>query len=114
MHEMSITISMLDIVKEHMEKVSGRELKALKVRVGELTAVEPESLKFCFEVATTGTPFEGARLDIEEVPLMGRCSECSEVFSMGGSLFAYCPECQSGAVMKISGSELDIVSMEVE
>ncbi|MBI5587038.1 MAG: hydrogenase maturation nickel metallochaperone HypA [Deltaproteobacteria bacterium] len=110
---MSITMSMMEIVKEQMIKHGVKDLKRLKVRVGELTAVEPEALQFCFEVYVKGTPMEGAALEIEEAPLMGRCVDCDEEFRMEYFLQA-CPRCEGGAVTKTTGHELDIVSMEAE
>lgn len=111
MHEMAITVSMMEIVTEQMKMNSVTRLKGLKIRVGELTAVEPEALRFCFEVCTRGTAMEGAALDIEEVPFMGRCSECGKEFRLEG-YFLPCPGCEGPGVEKISGSELEIVSME--
>lgn len=113
MHEMSITLSMIEIVKGHMMKNGVTRLKRIKIRVGELTAVEPQSLLFCFEVCTKGTPMEGATLDIEETPLKGRCMDCGKEFKMEG-FFSTCPVCSSPSIKAISGHELDIVSMEVE
>jgi len=110
---MSITVSMMDIVSEHMRKNSVKRLKGLKVRVGELKALEPEALKFCFEVCARGTEMEGASLDIEEVPVMGRCSGCGTEFRMEG-LFLPCPGCDGAEVTRISGNELEIVSMVAE
>jgi hydrogenase nickel incorporation protein HypA/HybF len=112
MHEMSITLSMIDIVTEEMEKRGVERLERLRIRVGELTAVEPQSLLFCFEVCTKDTPLEGAQLDIEEVPLTGTCMDCNEEFHLEGFL-SLCPRCEGGRIEKISGNELDIVSMEV-
>lgn len=112
MHEMSITISMLELVREEMEKDGGGTLKSLKIKVGELTAVEPGALSFCFTSAIEGTPFEGARLDIEEIPLTGRCTDCAKEFHMEGFLVG-CPKCDGPSIEKIAGDELEIVSMEV-
>ncbi|MEW6117748.1 MAG: hydrogenase maturation nickel metallochaperone HypA [Nitrospirota bacterium] len=113
MHEMSITMGMLDIVKEQMAKHGVTKLMKVRIKVGEMTAVEPESLRFCFEACTKDTPIEGAVLEIEEVPLTGRCRECGDVFHLEGYC-ARCPVCQSASVDHISGHELNIVSMEVE
>jgi hydrogenase nickel incorporation protein HypA/HybF len=112
MHEMSITLSMIDIVNDEMRKRGVERLERLKIRVGKLTAVEPQSLLFCFDVCTRDTPLEGARLDIEEVPISGTCMDCNEEFHMEGFL-SLCPRCEGGRIEKISGNELDIVSMEV-
>ncbi|MBI2400910.1 MAG: hydrogenase maturation nickel metallochaperone HypA [Deltaproteobacteria bacterium] len=111
MHEMSITRSMLEIARREMEVNGIHALRKLKVRIGELTAVEPDTLKFCFDVAIKGTPFQGAVLEIEEVPLGGRCRVC------GGEvrITAFdnrCPKCGSTDIERVSGHELDIISME--
>lgn len=113
MHEMSITLSLLDIVKEHMERHGVERLLGLRIKVGELAAVETESLRFCFEASIKDTALEGAALEIEEVPLTGRCRECGREFRIEG-YNAECPGCGSRAVEHIAGRELDIVSMEVE
>jgi len=113
MHEMSITLSMMEIVREHMAKNGVGRLKRLRIRVGEFTAVEPHAVRFCFEACVKGTSMEGAVLDIEDVPLMGKCVECNEEFCME-YLLQPCPKCDGVAVTRTTGSELDIVSMEAE
>ncbi len=111
MHEMSITLSMLEILKEQMEERKLRRLKSVKVRVGELTAVEPGALDFCFSICTSGTALEGTALHIEEVPYRGRCLDCGSEFHMEGFL-QFCPRCNGCNVKELSGRELEIVSME--
>lgn len=110
-HEMSITGSVLDIAGKEMKKHHVSRLKCLKIRVGELTAVEPDALRFCFEACVKGTPMEGAILEIEEVQLTGRCALCGAVFRIEGC-HSVCPACYSASIEKITGAELDIVSME--
>lgn len=110
---MSITRSMMEIVREEMDRHGVKSLKRLRVRIGELTAVEPEALRFCFEAYVKGTPLEGAVLEIEDVPLMGWCAECGAEFRMEYFLRA-CPKCEGASVTKTTGHELDIVSMEAE
>lgn len=113
MHEMSITISMMEIIREEMARNNVSRLKRLKVQVGELTAVEPEALSFCFEAYIRGTSFDGAVLDIEKILYMGRCGECGTDFHMEGFL-QLCPECEGSDITVLSGDELDIVSMEAD
>ena len=77
MHEMGvaeeiarIAISSIpvDIPDPRVEKVS--------LRMGCLAAVVNESLTFCFEIIVKDTPLEGARLEIEDVPVMVVCKGC--------------------------------------
>lgn len=114
MHEMSITVSILEIVRDQMVKSGAERLKSIKLRIGELTAIEPESLKFCFAVCTDGSPLEEAVLEIETVPLTGRCSGCDKVFGLEEYFSSVCPYCGGTATSLVSGRELDVVSMEVE
>ncbi len=113
MHEMSITMSMLDIIREHMERNGACRLRSVQIRVGELTAVEPESLRFCFEVCSQGTPLAGAALDIEEIPHTGKCRDCGSEFRIEGFV-PHCPACGGSSADRVAGNELDIVSMEVD
>lgn len=114
MHEMSITVNVINIVTEQMEKNNASRLNTLRVRVGQLTSVEPDALRFCFEACIKDTPLEGAVLEIEEVSLMGRCGSCKRNFRMEDYFISTCPHCGGTAEDIISGRELDIVSMEVD
>lgn len=113
MHEMSITRSILDVVKKEMADNKVTRLKSVRVKVGELTAVEPETLRFCFEACVKDTPMEGAALEIEEVPLTGKCLKCGKEFRMQ-DFVSVCPGCGGKEIEKTQGEELDIISMEAE
>ena len=114
MHEMSITVSILETVRDQMSKNGVERLKSIKLRVGEMTAVEPDSLRFCFKACTDGSPLEGAVLEIETMALTGMCSGCNKVFGLEYYFSSVCPHCGGTAADLVSGRELDIVSMEVE
>ena len=45
--------------------------------VGELSHIEDEQLRFCYEAITTETPLEGSRLEIEKIDAMVKCPHCS-------------------------------------
>ena len=114
MHEMSITMDIVEIVKCEMARNGVAKLKSLKLKLGEMTAVEPESLRFCFEAAIGETPLEGAKLEIEEAPLSGRCKCCGEEYILERYFSTPCPGCGGSESEMISGRELEIISMEVE
>jgi len=111
MHEMSITRCVLDAVAREMERHGLTRLEKVRLRVGELTAVEPDSLRFCFDASIKATPMEGASLEIEDVPLTGRCNACGAKFRIT-AFRAECPECGGRSIDRLTGSELDIVSIE--
>ena len=112
MHEMSIAQSLLDIIREEMAKNDARVLKSVRLHIGQMSAIVPDSLSFCFEVMTSGTELEGAKLIIEVIPLRGVCKECNQAFEIRDYAFE-CPHCGSREINTISGRDLSIVEMEV-
>jgi hydrogenase nickel incorporation protein HypA/HybF len=113
MHEMSIAQSLIDILHEEMAKHGAATLRSVRLSVGELSAIVPESLSFCFEIITQGTPLEGAKLLMDRIPLRGYCPQCEETFDIKEFVFI-CPTCGSPNIETIEGQELSIVEMEVE
>jgi hydrogenase nickel incorporation protein HypA/HybF len=113
MHEMSIAQSLIDIIQEEMDRHQATSLRSVRLNIGQLSAVVPESLSFCFEVITTGTPLEGAELIMNMVPLTGACRSCGETFEIENYAFT-CPKCDSPEIDTVSGQDLSIVEMEVD
>jgi len=113
MHEMSIAQGLLDIIREEMQKHHATVLRSVRLNIGQLSAIVPESLSFCFEVMTAGTELEGARLNMEIIPLTGSCRICNKEFEIKDYAFE-CPHCHSRDIQTLSGQELSIVEMEVD
>lgn len=114
MHEMGIALEIIEIVKSSIPAdMAGNRVRAVHLKIGKLSAVIPESLRFCFEVAVRETPLDGAVLAIEEIPVKARCKGCSHEWTVDGPAFS-CPRCDSGAIDLLSGRELDIHSIEIE
>lgn len=112
MHEMSIAQSLIQIIREEMVNHNATTLKSVKVHIGQLSAVVPESLSFCFEVMTSKTDLEGAKLITEVIPLKGVCSDCEKAFEIKEYVFV-CPYCGGTNINTIAGQDLSIVEMEV-
>ena len=87
-------------------------VERVNLKVGKLAAVVPDSLRFCFDIASKDTPLAGATLAIEEIPIVARCKQCNEKWTINEPVFT-CTTCDSGAVEILSGRELDIQSIEV-
>lgn len=73
MHELGIALEVLDVVAA---RAGTRRVRGVTVTIGTLAAVLPESLEFCFGLATEGTPAEGAVLTIVQRPGVARCRVC--------------------------------------
>lgn len=108
MHELAITQSVVDAVGEH---AAGARVARVNIRVGKLSGVVPDAMRFCFELVTDGTGLQGAELVIEEPVGAGRCRTCGDDFLLA-DLILLCP-CGSADVEVVSGRELTVHSFEV-
>jgi hydrogenase nickel incorporation protein HypA/HybF len=112
-HELAIAQSLLEIVEQEALPYKGARVTRILLRIGQLSAVVPDALRFAFEAISRGGIAEGASLEIEEVPLTIRCHRCEEVFAANNP-FLVCPHCEGSDVEMVSGRELEIRSMEIE
>lgn len=112
MHEMSIAQNLLEIIREEMAKHDASILKSVRLNIGQMSCIVPASLSFCFEIMTSGTELEGAKLIMDVIPLRGVCKTCNQTFEIKDYVFE-CPHCSSREINTISGQDLSIVEMEV-
>lgn len=113
MHEMSIAQGILDIVLKTAAEHNAVKVNSIKLLIGEMTRVEPESLRFGFTALAADTIANGAELEIAIVPLMAKCSSCGEQFTVERYSFL-CPLCHSANILVVSGRELAVDYLEVE
>jgi hydrogenase nickel incorporation protein HypA/HybF len=112
-HEMSIAQSLLEIVLEQSREHRLQQIRVIRLQIGEMAAVVPESLSFCFELLSKDTVASGAALEIETLPVVARCAKCRIPFQVEDHMFV-CPECGEPTFEMISGRELSLASIEGE
>lgn len=109
MHELSIASAIVATAKRH---AGGSPVSVVRVRVGRLRQVVPDTLEFCFGVVARESVCEGARLELEVVPAVLRCAACEHEWELAEPPF-WCPECAGGNVAAVSGEELEVESIEI-
>ncbi len=115
MHEMSIVQSILGILREEMVKHDGQKLKKVVIKNGALAGVVTESLKFAWDALTPTEGFEGAELEILEIPIRVACGDCGEEFSPEHTRCMPCPKCgQLLGHNVLQGKEMLIDSIEID
>ncbi len=67
MHEFSIAQEIVATVERHLPPGDTRLVKTVRLEVGDLERIAPDSLRFCFEMASQGTLAEGAELRVEQI-----------------------------------------------
>jgi hydrogenase nickel incorporation protein HypA/HybF len=112
MHELGIAQNILQIVQQSVTEVQAPDVRTVRIRVGLLSGVVPDSLDFCFSAIVNDTELRQARLAIEQVPIVSECKECRHRFQVSDMDFS-CPACRSSRLELISGRELEITEIEL-
>ena len=113
MHEVGIMESAIDAVLRQARTHEARQVHRIVLRIGALAGVEPDSLRFAFDVVTNGTLAAGAELEIVSVPARAHCAACAEDFAVDSGFIYSCPRCSrlSGDIRQ--GRELELSRIEM-
>ena len=113
MHELSIALSLVEAACEKAAELGDVRVEALHLRLGPLSGVVRDALLFSFDLATAGTAIEGARLEIEDVPVIVFCPGCGEERPLPSIQSFRCPVCGTLAPEVIQGRDLELAALEV-
>jgi hydrogenase nickel incorporation protein HypA/HybF len=113
MHEMSIAQNIVEIVENALRDEVTPCVEKVVVKVGQLVAVVPDSLDFCYTAITQGTRLADSELVIEEIPCQVRCKDCEGTSEIEAFVFR-CPHCESSELETLSGNELLVSHIEVQ
>jgi hydrogenase nickel incorporation protein HypA/HybF len=106
MHELSIASTLMENVLDFAASPPPKRILKVLLQIGELTCVEPDQLKFCYESVTKETPIEDSELEIERVDAQVACPHCGyagapkyweDALSAGRVATLECPQCGKAA-----------------
>jgi hydrogenase nickel incorporation protein HypA/HybF len=116
MHELSVALALVEAASAKVRELttSGApvRLEAVHVRVGPLSGVVEDALRFSFHLAAEGTEAAGARLEIESEEVAVWCAECRARRPLA-DWKRRCPVCLAPAPRLVSGDALELVALEV-
>ncbi len=113
-HELSITQSIVEVVKAKAFECNAAHVKVVRLKIGEASGVVNDSLALCFEMLASLEPsLAGAQLLIDTMPHRAYCRHCIREFSIA-NFVAQCPTCKEWSNEIVSGTELQILEMEFE
>lgn len=112
-HEMSLCEGILQILEDESKIQAFSHVRSVCLEVGELAAVDPDALRFCFDVVVRHSLADGATLRIDQTPGHGWCMRCgnSVAIAFRGD---GCPLCGSFQVQVTGGDEMRIKELEVD
>lgn len=112
MHEVGIIESALTVIRREAHAHGASRVDRVVMRIGAISGVEPEALRFAFEAVTPGGIAEGAALEIELVPARVHCRACAADFTVENGFIFACPRCQALSGDVRSGRELELARLE--
>lgn len=120
MHELAIAQAIVDEAERHAEN---RPVTVVRVTIGRLRQVVPETLAFYFELAAELTPHcKGAVLECERTDSLLRCGACGAEWDPAPPpadeeaeliIRFRCPKCGSTEHRVVSGDELIVESIDI-
>jgi hydrogenase nickel incorporation protein HypA/HybF len=112
MHELSIAYEINGIVDQYVNAEQRKYIKSVRVRIGKLQNILPDSLNFCFEAINSSGNSIVPKLEIELVPITLKCNKCGSVNEIEGLAFS-CIDCGNTDIMMITGNELSVKEIEL-
>ena len=113
MHELSISMSIIDEVERIREAHAGARICKIALAIGLLSGIEREALAACFPLAAEGTSLEHAELLIKELPVEVECQSCGRRAPVAFPNLC-CTACGSFDTRVMQGYEMIIESLELE
>lgn len=113
MHELSIAISIVDRVLQESRARGDARVEAVYLRIGPLSGVDVEALRFAFTIACEESQLVGCRLEITEVPISLECPGCrSEKHAISMQQLC-CSDCGTPSAEIVHGRELELRAVEL-
>jgi hydrogenase nickel incorporation protein HypA/HybF len=112
MHELSIAYEITGILDQYVKADQKKLIKSVKVRIGKLQNILPDSLIFSFETINSSGNSIGPKLKIEQVPITLECNKCGSVNGIEDFAFS-CVNCGSTDIKVITGNELSVIEIEL-
>jgi hydrogenase nickel incorporation protein HypA/HybF len=112
MHEVAIMTEALRMAVDAAKSAGASRVSKLRLRIGSLSGVVPDSMRFAFDVVCHDTMAAGALLEIEAIPAACWCATCQTEFECV-DFFNECPRCHNVSGELRRGRELEIADVEI-
>jgi hydrogenase nickel incorporation protein HypA/HybF len=112
LHEISLLENVREILQDHARNQNFSHIKKITLEIGKLSCVEPDALRFGFDVVMKDTLAEKAELIMTEIDGIGLCDKCGKQVTME-TLYDPCSACGNPFVTVTQGYEMKIKDLIV-
>jgi hydrogenase nickel incorporation protein HypA/HybF len=109
-HELSLCQAIAGVVKPYAD---GHHVDIVRVKIGALRQVVPESLTFCWTLVRDYEDMPDAELELEFITAQVRCRACGQHSTITSAWSLLCPHCESADVEVLRGDEFLVTSLDV-
>ena len=114
MHEVSLVRNVFKTLEEEFEKEEIGRLETVRMKIGELSNVEPILMQNAFEAVKEDQPeYQHIKLDIDLIPVTVKCGICTATTRVSSYRFI-CGNCGAPTNDVITGNELLIHQVEFQ
>jgi hydrogenase nickel incorporation protein HypA/HybF len=110
---MSLAENVLQIIEDAAGNGGFHRVRKVILEIGQLAAVEPEAMRFCFDAVVQDSLADSAILEIVEVPGSAWCEHCAATVAVS-DIVAACPHCAGYPLYASGGKEMKLSALEVE
>ncbi len=110
MHELSIVMSIVELVEAEVEKQKASTVNRIEFDIGNMSGIEMDSFDFAWEPAIRNTVLQHAERVINHIPAIATCIECNHEFEKN-EVYGSCPKCGNFLHTLKTGKELKIKSL---
>ena len=112
MHELSVAQNIVEIIQQHVPESEWERVAAVRLKVGAVAGLVPESLEFSFQAMTSESLLSHAQLEIESIPFRIHCNAC-DMTAENELGFTVCSKCGGADTKILSGLEMYITEIEI-
>ncbi len=112
MHELSLCESVLQLIEQQAQSAQFQQVKTVCLEIGQLSGVDAEAMRFCFDSVMRGSVADQAVLEIIDVAGQGWCPHCAQTVALQLRYDA-CPNCGQFPVQIKDGEQMRIKHLEV-
>jgi hydrogenase nickel incorporation protein HypA/HybF len=109
-HELSLCQAIVGVVTPYAD---GRHVDIIRVRIGALRQVVPESLSFCWGLLRDYADMPDAELELELVDAKVLCRACGKDSTITSRWSLLCPRCECADIEVLCGDEFLVTSLDV-
>jgi len=113
MHELALMACMMEIILGEARSQGFSKVSKVVLEIGEMAGVEPEAMRFAFDVSSCGTLAAGAELAIEQPEGLVQCLDCLRTAPVR-KVLGCCPHCAGTRLEVVAGKEMRLKFLEVD